>query len=111
MKKQCSTPKCRRVATLQLLGVHPICRKCGDEKNRKARARSAQRRAEGHYSPAIRLRWSEAKRKRMELANALNKISGDLIHAGLGRETYGDLAGRLLCANIGDDRHRRREAP
>jgi hypothetical protein len=65
MKKKCSIPKCRRNATLQLLGNHPLCRKCGDDKNRKSRERSAKRRAEGKYSPAIVARWSESKRKRM----------------------------------------------
>lgn len=49
----CSTHKCRRKAVLQLLGQHPLCRGCGDEKNRKARERSAKRRAEGKYSPSI----------------------------------------------------------
>lgn len=62
---KCSTPKCRRNAALHLLGEHPICRKCGDEKNRKSRERSAARRAEGLYSPAIMARWSDAKRERM----------------------------------------------
>jgi hypothetical protein len=61
----CTTPNCHNEATLQLLGKHPICRTCGDEKNRKARERSARARANGHYSPSIMDRWSEAKRKRM----------------------------------------------
>jgi hypothetical protein len=62
MKTKCSKPKCRRVATLQLLGDHPICRKCGDESNRKKRIRSAERRADGLYSPSIMARWSDEKR-------------------------------------------------
>ena len=65
MKKKCSTPKCRRKPTLQMLGDNPLCRKCGDDKNRKSRERSAQRRAEGHYSPSIKARWSDAKRSKM----------------------------------------------
>ncbi len=63
-KKVCSIPACTNTATLQLLGKHPLCRACGDKKNRKARARSAARRAEGHYSPSIRARWSNEKRAR-----------------------------------------------
>lgn len=53
MTPNCSTPRCRRKPVLQLLGNHPLCRGCGDEKNRKARERSAKRREEGHYSPSI----------------------------------------------------------
>lgn len=64
----CTTPNCPNEATLQLLGKHPICRTCGDEKNRKARERSARARAEGRYSPSIMARWSEAKRERMAAA-------------------------------------------
>jgi hypothetical protein len=40
------------VATLQILGDHPICRKCGDEHNRKSRERSAKRRGKGKYPPS-----------------------------------------------------------
>jgi ribosome assembly protein YihI (activator of Der GTPase) len=64
----CTTPNCPNEATLKLLGKHPICRTCGDEKNRKARERSAKARAKGHYSPSIMARWSESKRKRMAAA-------------------------------------------
>lgn len=48
---------------MQLLGNHPLCRKHGDEQNSKKRERSAQRRAEGRYSPSIMARWSDATRK------------------------------------------------
>jgi len=68
-KTKCSKPKCRRKATQQLLGKHPICRKCADERNRKSRARSKVARSEGRYSPSIKARWSEAKRKKMEGCN------------------------------------------
>lgn len=64
---ECSRPCCRRVATLQLLGETPICRQCGDEKNRKSRARSAERRAQGLYSPAIIARMSPETRARLKL--------------------------------------------
>ena len=62
---RCSTTKCRCKATLQLLGKHPICRRCGDVKNTKSRARSAERRSQGLYSPSIVARWSEEKFSRM----------------------------------------------
>jgi len=58
----CSTPRCNGTPVLQLLGSHPLCRKCGDVKNAKARARSAAARARGHYSPSIKSRWSERTR-------------------------------------------------
>ena len=61
---KCSTPKCRRKPVMQLLGDHPLCRKCGDEQNRKKRERSAIRRAEGKYSPSIVSRMSAETRKR-----------------------------------------------
>lgn len=48
-----------------LLGKHPICRKCGDEHNRKARERSAQRRERGLYPPSTVAKWSNEKRARM----------------------------------------------
>ena len=64
MKIKCSTPKCRRNAVLQLLGDNPLCRKCGDEKNRRSRARSKKRRQAGHYPPSTIARWE----KRAKLA-------------------------------------------
>jgi hypothetical protein len=63
---KCTKPDCDNEATLQLLGKHPICRTCGDEKNRKARERSAKARAEGRYSPSIMARWSDKNRAKME---------------------------------------------
>lgn len=63
---KCSIPKCDEKATLQLLGNHPLCRACGDEKNRKGRKRAAERRAQGLYAPSIKARWSLAKRRRMK---------------------------------------------
>lgn len=65
--RKCSTPKCENSATLQLLGRHPICRACGDDKNQKARARSARARAAGQYSPSIVARMSPQKRAALHL--------------------------------------------
>ncbi len=65
MKIKCSTPHCSNEPVLQLLGKYPLCRACGDVKNAKARKRSAVARAKGHYSPAIKARWSEEKKRRM----------------------------------------------
>lgn len=68
MTMKCSKPNCRSKAALALLGGHPLCRQCGDEKNRKARLRSARRRAAGLYPPSSRARWSAAKKMKMEEA-------------------------------------------
>lgn len=62
---KCVTPNCRRKPVLGMLGRLPCCRKCGDERNRKSRERSAKARASGHYSPSIMARWSDAKVQRM----------------------------------------------
>ena len=67
MYTKCSTPLCPGEPVLQLLGNHPLCRKCGDEKNRKSRIRSAKRRASGHYAPSILARRHNAKKKLIEL--------------------------------------------
>lgn len=58
---KCTKPNCERDATMNLLGNRPICRRCGDEHNRKARERSAERRAQGLYSPSILKRRRQAK--------------------------------------------------
>ncbi len=52
-KLKCTKLGCTENATHQLLGKHPICRWCAEEKNAKARAASAKRRALGLYSPSI----------------------------------------------------------
>lgn len=75
-EKKCSTPRCRRKPVMQMLGDHPLCRKCGDEKNLKARLRSAERRAAGHYSPSIIARWSPAKQTKMANSKPHSQTEG-----------------------------------
>jgi hypothetical protein len=90
MKTKCSTPKCNQKPVLQLLGKHPICRKCGDIKNEKSRARSAAARARGHYSPSILARRKEEK-----------KVAYTQRKDGEGWEEESGKVFRLACCDCG----------
>ena len=55
---RCSRSGCRLPASNALLGRIPLCRKHADAQNARKRERSAERRAEGDYSPSILARMS-----------------------------------------------------